>query len=60
MVRKLTKKTWKMAIKLENKKKIRKSLDRTWNMVKNTEKLENEKHTLQDLEYGEKTDQKGK
>ena len=46
MVRKLTKKTWKMAIKLENKKKIRKSLDRTWNMVKNTEKLENEKHTL--------------
>ena len=60
MVRKLTKKTWKMAIKLENKKKIRKSLDRTWNMVKNTEKLENEKHTLQDLQYGKKSDQKGK
>ena len=28
----------------------------TWNMVRNTEKRVNDTHTLQELEYGEKTD----
>ena len=32
-------------------RKMRKSLGRTWNMARNTEKR-NEKCTLQDVEYG--------
>ena len=32
----------------------------TWNMARNTEKRENEKCTLYELEYGEKSDQQGK
>ena len=32
----------------------------TWNMAINTEKPEKEKCTLQDLEYGEKNDKRGK
>ena len=34
---------------------MRNSQERTWNMARNTEKMKNEKCTLQDLEYGEKT-----
>ena len=47
---------------LENRKtsKIRYIHCRTWNMARNTEKGENEKCTLQDLEYGEKTEKYGK
>ena len=32
----------------------------SWNMARNTENMKNEKCTLQNLEYGEKTDQQGK
>ena len=32
----------------------------TWNMARNTEKWENEKCTPQDLEYGDKTEKRGK
>ena len=39
---------------------MRKTPGRTRNMARNTEKRENEKHTLQDLEYVEKTDKQGK
>ena len=31
-----------------------------WNMARNTEKMKNENCTLQDLEYFEKTDKRGK
>ena len=39
---------------------MRKSQGRTWKMLRNTEIVQNEKHTLQDLGYGEKTDKGGK
>ena len=32
----------------------------TWNMARKVTKKENEKRTLQDLEYGEKTNKRGK
>ena len=32
----------------------------TWNMARNTEKWEIEKCTPQDLEYGDKTEKRGK
>ena len=40
---------------LKNVKKVNVQ-SRTWNMVEKLENHENEKHTLQDLEYGKKTD----
>jgi hypothetical protein len=40
--------------------KMRHTNGRTWKMARNTEKGKNEKCTLQDLEYGDETDQQGK
>ena len=31
-----------------------------WDMARNLKNVENEKHTLQELEYVEKTDKRGK
>ena len=46
-----------MAIKLENeKKKMRNPHNRTWNKGRNTEKVENEKNTLQEVDNGDKTE----
>ena len=33
---------------------------RSWNMVRKLKKMENETHTLQDMEYGEKPEKRGK
>ena len=32
---------------------------KTWSMARKKKIVENEKHTLQDLEYGEKTEKRG-
>ena len=47
-----------MEIKLE--KKIRNSQDRTWNVGRNTENVKNDKGTLQEMEYGEKSNKRRK
>ena len=39
---------------------MRTSHRRTWNKERSTEKRANEKNTLQDLDYGEKTEKRGK
>ena len=51
--------TWNMARKLKNKKnKTHKLQD--MEMVRNLKNVENETQTLFDLEYGEKTEKRGK
>ena len=45
--------TWNMVRKTEHVK-MRNAHCNTWNMTRNIEKRAKEKHTLQDLEYGEK------
>ena len=50
-----------MEIKLKNKKKkIRNSQDRTRNVGRNTENVKNDKGTLQEMEYGEKSNKRRK
>ena len=39
---------------------MRKAHYRTWNVARNLKNYENETHTLQDLEYGKKTEKGGK
>ena len=39
---------------------MRKIHCRNWKMLRNTEIVQNEEHTLQDLGYGKKTDKRGK
>ena len=50
--------TWPEIINLEKKK--RNSHGRTQKMVRNNGNVENEKHTLQDPEYGKKPEKRGK
>ena len=52
--------TWNMSRSTEKLKRVRNAHCRTRNIVKNLKNVENEKHTLQDLEYFEKTDKRGK
>jgi len=39
---------------------MRNTHGRTWNMVRKLKNVENEKHTQLVLEYGEKTEKRGK
>ena len=51
--------TWNMAIKLKIMENEKHPLDNLKN-EENTENVKNKKCTLQDLEYGEKTENQGK
>ena len=39
---------------------MRSTHSRNWNMAKKMKNVKNEKYTLQDLDYGEKTEKRGK
>ena len=51
--------TWIMARTLKNVEN-EKNTPLTYNMARKTQNLNNEKWTLQDLEYGEKSENNGK
>ena len=51
--------TWNMARTLKNVEN-EKNTPLTYNMARKTQNLNNEKWTLQDLEYGEKSENNGK
>ena len=51
---------WNLARKLKKGGKFRNVHCRTWNLARNPRNMKNEKHTLEDLEYGENTEKRGK